>query len=39
MSFRVNSVTLLLLNCLTTSHSLHIKSIDVPKYAKVSETC
>ena len=37
MSFRVNTVSLLLLNTLTTTQSLHIKSINVPKYAKVSE--
>ena len=36
MSFRVNTVSLLLLNSLTTTHCLHIKSINVPKYAKVS---
>ena len=36
MSFRVNAVSLLLLNSLTTTQSLHIKSINVPKYAKVS---
>ena len=36
MSFRVNTVSLLLLNFVATIYCLRIKSINVPKYAKVS---